>query len=215
LQKHNGLESGGGGAASFFSVAPPSSPGSSFHPPCAGVTSSTRAAASAALVARNAQPASARIAPCVNGDFRPGFWVRGSRAFARISSRTLGRYVAVTNPAPHRCRSNGFQRIYVYVALQTTPEEPRQRNGPLGAPKRRPDTPHSSCAAETTRRWDPLTGAHLGGAPRWRRPGRRRAEPGPKVSRNAQGHLPHQGENPTAPYAKNFASACRVTKNKK
>jgi hypothetical protein len=31
--------------------------------------------------------------------FRPGFWGRGgSRAFARISSRTLGRYVAVNNP---------------------------------------------------------------------------------------------------------------------
>jgi hypothetical protein len=78
--------------------------------------------------------------PCVNGDFRPGFWIRGgSRAFARISSRTLGRYVAVTNPAPPRCRSNRFQRIS--VALQTTPEEPRQQNGPLGAPKRRPDPP--------------------------------------------------------------------------
>jgi hypothetical protein len=72
--------------------------------------------------------------------FRPGFWIRsGSRAFVRISSRTLGRYVAMTNPAPPQCRFNGFQRIY--VALQTTPEEPRQRNGPLGAPKRRPDPP--------------------------------------------------------------------------
>jgi hypothetical protein len=72
--------------------------------------------------------------------FRTGFWVRGgSRAFARISSRTLGRCVVVTNPAQPRCRSNGFQRIY--VALQTTPEEPKHRNGPLGAPKRRPDPP--------------------------------------------------------------------------
>jgi len=57
--------------------------------------------------------------------FQNRIWVRGgSRAFARISSRTLGRYVAVTNPAPPRYRSNGFQRIS--VALQTTPEEPRQ-----------------------------------------------------------------------------------------
>jgi hypothetical protein len=92
----------------------------------------------------------------------------GSRAFAGISSRTLGRYVAVTNPTPPRCRSNGFQRVS--VALQTTPEEPRQRNGPLGAPKRRPDPPHSrhptrpgSCAAETTALGH--TGAHLGRLP--------------------------------------------------
>jgi hypothetical protein len=73
--------------------------------------------------------------------FRTGFWVRGrSREFARISSRTLGRYVVVINPlAPPRCRSNEFQRIS--VTPQTTPEEPRQWNGPLGAPKRRPDPP--------------------------------------------------------------------------
>jgi hypothetical protein len=108
---------------------------------------------------------SPRASPCVNGDFRTEFWIRGgSRALlARISSRAPGRYMVVTNPAPHRCRgSNGFQRIS--VALQTTPEEPRpeeprQRNGPLGAPKRRPDPPQpvphpprhpGSCAAETT-----------------------------------------------------------------
>jgi hypothetical protein len=64
-------------------------------------------------------------------------WIQG--VCADISSRTLGRYVAVINTAPPRRRSNGFQRVY--VAPQTTPEEPRQRNGPLGAPKRRPDPP--------------------------------------------------------------------------
>jgi hypothetical protein len=127
--------------------------------------------------------------------FKTGFWVRGgSRAFARISSRTLGRYVAVINPAPLRCRSNGFQRIS--GALQTTPEEPRQRNGPLGAPKRRPDppqpAPHPSrlvCGGNhgAGTYWCPS-----GGAPRWRRPGRRRPKPRQPGSRfrlcgNAQG----------------------------
>jgi hypothetical protein len=69
-----------------------------------------------------------------------GFWIRGgSRAFARISSRTLGRYVVVTNPAPPRRPSNGFHRLS--GAHKTTPAEPRQPNGPLAAPHRRPDPP--------------------------------------------------------------------------
>ena len=119
-----------------------------------------------------------------------GFWIRGgSRAFARISSRTLGRYVVVTNPAPPRCRSNGFQRIS--GALQTTPEEPRQRNGPLGAPKRRPDPPQPAphpprlvCGGNhgAGTHWCPS-----GGAPRWRRPGRRRPKPSRFICGNAQG----------------------------
>jgi hypothetical protein len=127
--------------------------------------------------ASRVQMKKSRRAPCVNGDFRQEFWVQGgSRAFARISSRTLGRYVAVTNPAPPRCRSNGFQ--WIYVALQTTPEEPRQRNGPLGAPKRCPDPPPPAphpprlvCGGNhgAGTHWCPS-----GGAPRWRRPGRRR-----------------------------------------
>ena len=136
--------------------------------------------------------------------FRPGFWIRGgSRAFARISSRTLGRYVVVTNPAPPRCRSNGFQRIS--VALQTTPEEPRQRNGPLGAPKRRPDPPQPAphpprlvCGGNhgAGTHWCPS-----GGAPRWRRPGRRRPEPSRFLCGNAQGPSFPQWQGPTAPYA--------------
>jgi hypothetical protein len=103
--------------------------------------------------------------------FRTGFWVRGgSRAFARISSRTLGRYVAVTNPAPPRCRSNGFQRIS--GALQTPDPPPKSRDsgtGHLGHQNAAP-IPHSrhltrpgSCAAETTALGP--TGAHLGGLP--------------------------------------------------
>jgi hypothetical protein len=105
--------------------------------------------------------------------FRPGFLVRsGSRAFARISSRTLGRYVAVTNPAPPRCRSNGFQRIS--VALHPPPEEPRQRNGPLGAPKRRPAPPQPAphpprlvCGGNhgAGTHWCPSGGLLSGGAP--------------------------------------------------
>lgn len=139
--------------------------------------------------------------------FRTGFWVRGgSRAFARISSRTLGRYVVVTNPAPPRCRSNGFQRIS--GALQTTPEEPRQRNGPLGAPKRRPDPPQPAphpprlvCGGNhgAGTHWCPS-----GGAPRWRRPGRRRPEPSPGVSGNTQGPSFAPCPGPTAPAARNF-----------
>ena len=62
LQQHKGLESGGCSVASFFSVAPPPSLGSSSHSPCADVTSGARAAASVAMVARNAQLASARLA---------------------------------------------------------------------------------------------------------------------------------------------------------
>ena len=122
--------------------------------------------------------------------FQTGFWIRGgSRAFARISSRTLGRYVVVTNPAPPRCRSNGFQRIS--GALQTTPEEPRQRNGPLGAPKRRPDPPQPAphpprlvCGGNhgAGTHWCPS-----GGAPRWRRPGRRRPKPSRFISGSPQG----------------------------
>jgi hypothetical protein len=109
-----------------------------------------------------------------------GFGVDPGRAFARIPSRTLGQYVVVTNPAPLRCRFNGFQRIS--VALQTTPEEPRQWNGPLGAPKRRPDPPQpapptrpDSCAAEAMALGP--TGAPMGGVPRWRCPGRWRPQP--------------------------------------
>jgi hypothetical protein len=119
-------------------------------------------------------------APGIKHNFRPGFWIRGgSRAFARISSHTLGRYVVVTNPAPPRCRSNGLQRIS--MALQTTPEEPRQRNGPLGAPKLRPDPPQPAphpprlvCGRNhgAGTHWCPS-----GGDPRWRRPGRRRPKP--------------------------------------
>ena len=137
--------------------------------------------------------------------FRTGFWVRGgSRAFARISSRTLGRYVVVTNPAPPRCRSNGFQRIS--GALQTTPEEPRQRNGPLGAPKRRPDPPQPAphpprlvCGGNhgAGTHWCPS-----GGAPRWRRPGRRRPKPSRFISRSTQAPSFHQAQGQTAPYAR-------------
>jgi hypothetical protein len=61
--------------------------------------------------------------------FRPGFWVRsGSRAFARMSSRALGRYVVrggdpdavPTDFNGFMWRSNGFQRVY--VALQASPQ---------------------------------------------------------------------------------------------
>jgi hypothetical protein len=137
--------------------------------------------------------------PGIKHNFRPGFWVRGgSRAFARISSRTLGRYVVVTNPAPPRCRFNGFQRIY--VALQTNPEEPRQRNGPLGAPKRRPDppqpAPHSPrlvCGGNhgAGTHWCPSEGELPGGgAPA-------AGAPSP-VALNAQSSTPLEGE-PRAP----------------
>ena len=137
--------------------------------------------------------------------FQTGFWIRGgSRAFARISSRTLGRYVVVTNPAPPRCRSNGFQRIS--GALQTTPEEPRQRNGPLGAPKRRPDPPQPAphpprlvCGGNhgAGTHWCPS-----GGAPRWRRPGRRRPKPSRFKSRNGQAPSFAPRPGPTAPAAR-------------
>jgi hypothetical protein len=137
---------------------------------------------------------------------RPGFWVRGgSRAFARVSSRTLGRYVAVTNPAPPRCPVptdfNGFMWL---SRPQTTPEEPRQRNaGPLGAPKRRPDPPQPAlhpprlvCGGNhgAGTHWCPS-----GGAPRWWRPGRRRPKPSRFLCGNAQGPSFHQAQGPTAP----------------
>jgi hypothetical protein len=113
----------------------------------------------------------------------------------------------VTNPAPPRCRSNGFQRIY--VALQTTPEEPRQRNGPLGAPKRRPDPPQPAphpprlvCGGNhgAGTRWCPS-----GGDPRWRWPGRRRPKSSRFICGNAQGPAFGPPENQTAPYAINKA----------
>jgi hypothetical protein len=56
-----------------------------------------------------------------------------------------------------------FQRIQrISVALQTTPEEPKQRNGPLGAPKRRPDPPTAGTppaparVRRKPRRWNAL-----------------------------------------------------------
>jgi hypothetical protein len=129
-----------------------------------------------------------------------GFWVRsGSRAFARISSRTLGWYVAVTNPTPHRCRSNGFQRIS--VALQTPPKEPRQRNGPLGAPKRRPDLPQAVRRKAETTALGP-TGAHLGGGlPGGGAPAAGALSRVKTFRAVPKGASFHQVENPTAPCA--------------
>jgi hypothetical protein len=133
----------------------------------------------------------------------------GPRAFARISSRTLGRYVAAINPAPPRCRSNGFQ--WISVALQTTPEEPRQRNGPLGAPKHRPDPPQPAphpprlvCGGNQTALGP--TGAHLGGLPGGGAPAAgalnrvRKSRAIPKTQGPADG----PPENQTAPAARDL-----------
>jgi hypothetical protein len=156
--------------------------------------------------------------PVLQAHRRSGFWIRGgSRAFARISSRTLGRYVVVTNPAPPRCRSNGFQRAS--VALQTTPgraETAERATWGTKTPPRPPTagTPpapaRGSCAAETTALGP--TGAHLGGLPgggapaagalnRVRIP---RAVPSP----------PHSTREKTQPHRTRWgsASACRTTK---
>jgi hypothetical protein len=72
---------------------------------------------------------------------------------------------------------------------RATPEEPKQRNGPLGAPKRRPDpaqpdptrpAPARVRRSETTALGP--TGAHLGGLPGGGAcPGRRRRRPKPQA----------------------------------
>jgi hypothetical protein len=101
LQTHNRLESGGGGVASFFSVACASFPPCFLLPSplCADVTSGTRAAASAALVARNAQLASARIASAaaagtaaLNG---VQGWLRLCAPYVRNTFRAINGFLAV------------------------------------------------------------------------------------------------------------------------
>jgi hypothetical protein len=143
--------------------------------------------------------------PGIKHNFRPGFWVRGgSRVFARISSRTLGRYVVVTNPAPPRCGPTNFNG-FLWLSRPPPAKSRDSGTGHLGHQNAAP-TPHSrhptrpgSCAAETTALGP--TGAHLGGAPRWRRPGPRRPEPRTPLCRNAQGPSKGPPERQAAPHA--------------
>jgi hypothetical protein len=140
----------------------------------------------------------------------------GSRAFARISSHPLGRYVAVTNPAPPRCRSNGFQRI-----LCGSPYHPRRAETAERATwdtKTPPRPPHSRPAPARVRRkprrWGPLVRIWGGLPGRWRRPrpaaalnrvSAPRAVPrAPRMARpNTKRHRTHKTVSPGLPSYEN------------
>ena len=134
---------------------------------------------------------------CYSPYFRPGFWVRsGSRAFVRISSRTLDRHVAVTNLP--RTTPMPFQRVSTDFC--GSPDHPRRAETAERAtwgtktPPRPPTAgtpPAPARVRRKPRRWDPLVPICIcgGGAPRWPRPGRRRPEPRALLCGNAQGPL--------------------------
>ena len=102
------------------------------------------------------------------------------------------------------------------------PPRPKSRDsgtGHLGHQNAAP-TPHSrhptrpgSCAAETTA-LGPTDWCPSGGAPRRRRPGRRRPKPSRFISRSTQPPSFHQAQGQTAPHARFKDPGCRVTKTK-